>query len=427
MLINKNFFGGSLLSLILIACGSGNLQKSNNSNSDLQILLDNAISSDEAKSGHVTGIPLTFQCDGLYGNQPLSIATGKINNQPNAANLPVDAIFEIASLSKSFLAVVALQLSDEINPKTSQKYFGENGLDTTVGEILRDDFYSKWKNVKLRQLLNMTSPIIERNDTEINQTWSDDPYHYFLTSEILKIIHDKYDLKTGKDWYYSNTNYILMSEIITKVTGVSAKDQVINRIIKPLHLSHTYYIANLPRKEISEQQESLFMSGYFYSDFSPQSEKAYFGVDTTQFSLSFANGSGSMLSSTADINNYIRELFTPNSRLLTSSQFKQLTTFVAIQDEDKYKSGDVLNDGINQNSPYGFGLGIYAQYASINGKNAIIYTYTGELQGFKAQWGYVKDNHASFVVAINSTESNASHLFTKLVNKSVEKIFTDCN
>ena len=169
------------------------------------------------------------------------------------------------------------------------------------------------------------------------------------------------------------------------------------------------------------------MSGYFYSDFSPQSQYAYFGVDTTQFSLSFANGSGSMLSSTADVNTYIHELFASNSKLLTSSQFKELTTFVAMQDEGTYKSGESINDGINKNVPFGYGLGIGAMYIEMpDGKNAVVYNHSGELQGFKTQWGYVKDKDASFVTAINSTHPDASHVLNKLVNTSVEKIFTDC-
>jgi len=93
----------------------------NSTKYDLQTILNKTLTSKDAIDAHISGIPLTFQCSGFNNNEPVSLATGKINDQSNTT-LPIDAMYQIGSETKSFTAVVALQLEAE-------GVFGSKGLD----------------------------------------------------------------------------------------------------------------------------------------------------------------------------------------------------------------------------------------------------------------------------------------------------------
>ena len=310
---------------------------------DLQSVLDNALKNKGADV-HVTGVPLTFQCDSVNNGYPITISSGKISNENNARDLPVDAIYQIGSETKSFVAVIALQLADEINPYTGDRYFGKNGLDSTVGQVLSNPVSSEtwnatWNNVTLRQLLNMTSHIPDYIDgTAPNYTdgmlyaYSENPYQYFSTEYLLSLVAHKPLIAQG--WEYSNTNYLIMGKIITKLTGKSIEKQITDRIINKIGLMHTYYVKNNPLYAITNvDQQPLLMSGYYYGmDGIPEqalkTQYFYFGVDVKLQTLSWAKSAGSMISTTTDINAYIHALFTNKAQggLLTSQQLNQLTS-----------------------------------------------------------------------------------------------------
>ena len=108
------FLVSNFSSFFIFNCGGNSLGGSVSNSINLQPLLDKVVNSKEAQDAFITGIPMTFQCNGLNNNQPVSFASGKINNRPGPNKLPLEAIFQIGSITKSFTAVVALQLADEI-------------------------------------------------------------------------------------------------------------------------------------------------------------------------------------------------------------------------------------------------------------------------------------------------------------------------
>ncbi|MDQ5921802.1 MAG: D-alanyl-D-alanine carboxypeptidase [Pseudomonadota bacterium] len=418
-----------ILMLTIMIIGSQQVIASNNP--DLQTMLDGVLASQDAESGSVTGIPLTFQCNGVNNNQPITIASGKLSNEPNSQNLPIDAIYQIGSDSKSFTAVVALQLEYE-------GLFGIKGLDSTVGEMLGNDVYPKWKDLKLRQLLNMTSGIPEYDNVEIiAQTYADDPTHFFDTDDLLKsVANNKLDFTPGTNYKYSNTGYVLMNKIITQRSGISYKQQVTDRIISKLGLTNTYYIEDIPENAIPDEkkwQTSLLMSGYYIEGpdtITYHTKYLYPGVDIKTYSLSITNAPGAIISNSADLNTYLRALFTvdaPNA-LLTKPELEELTTFVAQSDSSKYKAGQIINGDVDKDTPMAYGLGISEAYFELpSGQGIVMYAHEGGTYGFYSMWEYQKNGDVSFTYSTNSNSILSAKTIFNIHTQLLDTITNYCS
>ncbi len=409
--------------------------------SHLQKVLDEILQRPNVESGFVTGIPLAYQNN---KNAPLIIASGKMSKESNAENLQQDAIFQVGSITKTFIGILSLKLAHEINPKTNQKYFGEKGLDSMVGDILGEQpssqFWNKaWNRVTLRQLLNMTSGI--PNYTEASQIlmiMMNNPYDNFSINDGLSYVAtESIQFNPGKGYYYSNTNYLIMGLVIAKVTDPenpynldSVQSQLKNKIFEKLQLNHTYFVENLPESSITRTwQQSLLMSGYLVADIPESLQTKYFynGVDIKGYSLSLASTAGSIISNTSDVNKFIQAIFSQDSNFLTQDEKAELTNFVAMKDEGGYKAGeqiDALTTAVNK----GFGLGYAASVIPTqDGTSEVIYFKPGGTTGFSSQWVYAKDKNISTVFTLNSVTNLRCNLQFEIINQAFNTAIDSCD
>jgi D-alanyl-D-alanine carboxypeptidase len=422
--MNKNLKKNILLGLILGAPIFSVCALNNNTISptiNLQIVLEKAIKEKEEQGAHLTGSPLTFQCHGV---NHITIATGKISN--NGDVLSQEALFQAGSMSKSFVAVIALQLSQEGR-------FGAKGLDSTVGEVLPNPpaYWNKtWNKITLRQLLNMTSGLQDPASTDasnIIRQYVHKPYQNITTDELLTAAQNQSLLfEPGQGWHYSDLGYLILHKLITQITGQSLKEHISLRILKPLHLEHTFYIEHLPQIEIPAAQHKLLMSGYAYLS-QPEylSQYVYPGVDVKNYSLSWMNAAGSIITNTIDLNGYIKALFSHDGILLTQKQFEELTTLVAEQSDAFYKAGSPLSKPTN--TIRGYGLGIEAlSLSDPHGKDIVLYEHGGNTMGFMAAWLYEPDRKASITLSVNSTDESSHLILNTLMNTTLSKMVSEC-
>jgi D-alanyl-D-alanine carboxypeptidase len=146
--------------------------------------------------------------------------------------VPVDGRFRAGSITKTFVATVILQLVDE----------DELRLDDPVAAwlpgVVTDD------RIRVRHLLNHTSglydvvrtlPMPPQPEFFANRwrTWTADE----LIARALA--HPATFEPPGEAYSYSNTGYLLLGEIIEKVTGQPYDAEIERRIIWPLGLSGT--------------------------------------------------------------------------------------------------------------------------------------------------------------------------------------------
>ncbi len=147
--------------------------------------------------------------------------------------------FRIASISKTFTAVVVLQLVDEgkasLDDKLSQ--YGEGGFGVPNAG-----------NISVRQLLNHTSGIFDWSDTARGladlcaRTPAESSLLVYTPPEMVEyaVSTDPY-FPPGDGFQYSDTNYILLGLIIEEATGFSLQSEIAGRLIGPLGLDDTVY------------------------------------------------------------------------------------------------------------------------------------------------------------------------------------------
>lgn len=345
-----------------------------------------------ANSEHFTATAITTQC-GNSGT-PVTAFVGQMGINDHR-QLNTNSIFQIGSITKSFIAVVLLQLEQEhhANPFS---------LNDTVGMWFKNadgtPTYPEWQNVTIQQLLNMTSGIPNYvDDPDFWQNFVLHPYDKFSPQMILAYsINKPIKFKPGMGWYYSDSGYFLLGMLIEKITGKDygiydpIQQEIKARITNKLNLRNTYYVPNLPEEVVNQNQ---LMHGYAESS-GGMPTGIPDGTDISLYSLSIANAAGAIISTTEDINTYIHALYT-DGRLLNNNQLIQLESLVS------NKSGrPMINQ--NQDDHLGYGLGIINLFFN----NKVYYWYSGITTGFEMVYFIDPETFNSVVIAINSTGEN---------------------
>jgi CubicO group peptidase (beta-lactamase class C family) len=206
------------------------------------------------------------------GKEPEFHARGWKNREKK---IPADphALFKIASIGKLYDAVSITKLvSDKrvsLN-KTLADYFPE-----LVGRIEHAE------RITLKMMVQHRSGIPNLTDTP--NFWTDPPKS---NKEALERILDlPADFEPGKKYEYSNSNYLLISELIEKVVGYPKFQFIQEEILLPLGLKNTF-------GSIHEVNLEDVMSGY------------HVGVDEDLKTADY----GSMLATAEDVGIFIRAL-----------------------------------------------------------------------------------------------------------------------
>lgn len=167
------------------------------------------------------------------GQGSWSIAAG-ISDLETAAPMRLDDHVRIASITKTFVATVVLQLVAE------GKLSLDDRLEPFITGIPNGD------EITIRQLLNMTAGLYNYiNEPAIAVDYDRDPLLPFTPQQAVEIVraHGEADFAPGTRSQYSDTNYILLGLIIEQVTGRSVAAEITERIIVPLGLTQTSFAA----------------------------------------------------------------------------------------------------------------------------------------------------------------------------------------
>jgi D-alanyl-D-alanine carboxypeptidase len=154
------------------------------------------------------------------------------------------ALFKLASISKLYDAVAIAKLvnSNRLSlDNTLADYFPE-----LVGRI------ENAENITLRLMVQHRSGIPNLTDTP--GFWENPPKS---SKEALELVLDlPANFKPDEYYEYSNTNYLLISELIKKVVGYDNFQFYREEILNPLGLKHTF-------GSLSEVDINQVMSGYY--------------------------------------------------------------------------------------------------------------------------------------------------------------------
>jgi CubicO group peptidase (beta-lactamase class C family) len=159
------------------------------------------------------------------GSEILRKGYGLANFDWRVANTP-ETRFAIGSVSKSFTALVVLQLAE----------LGALDLDATISEYLPKYRMDTGSVVTIRQLLTHTDGIPNyTSDASFRQSYENGvPYP---TSEfIARYCSGDTEFTPGSQYRYGNAGFSILGAIVEKVTGETFGDAVAHQILQPLHM-----------------------------------------------------------------------------------------------------------------------------------------------------------------------------------------------
>jgi len=212
------------------------------------------------------------------GDEVTSLAEGVADlddDRPAEADDPV----RIASISKSVLAVVVLQLVEE----------GELALDSTVQEILPGLLTTAPADVTVEQLLAHTSGMpdyVEQlmPDADAAIDGRDAVYE---PEELVGIAQRlPWVAAPGTTFHYTNAGYTVLGLMVEEVTGESFADLMAERVFEPVGMDATFDPADAAMPEDALQ-------GYMTVD----GER----IDMTEYEPSFWSFGASLVSTVGDV------------------------------------------------------------------------------------------------------------------------------
>jgi D-alanyl-D-alanine carboxypeptidase len=269
----------------------------------------------------------------------------------------------IASVTKTFVAVVALQLVGE----------GRLRLDDTVGARL-PGVLPYADGVTLRQLLDHSSGIPDDVPTVLMQVFHGDPLRVWTPAQLIGLAADKPPrFPAGAGWAYSNTDYVLAALMIERATGHSLERELADRILRPLHLRHTSFPvgqAVLPAPAPHGYSLDLDARGR------PQPGPLR---DVSRYSPSFGWGAGNGVSDVRDLARFYRALL--DGRLLSPWLRRQALTTVATGQPGRR-----------------YGLGIELRQTPLG----TLAGHDGDILGFSVRVRSSLDGRRQAIVAVNA-------------------------
>ncbi|MBB3773771.1 outer membrane autotransporter protein [Angulomicrobium tetraedrale] len=286
-----------------------------------------------------------------------------------------DTYFGYRSITKSFVTTVIMQLAEE----------GRIGLDDPVGNYV--DGVPGGEVMTIRQLAQMRSGLFNYTESSaFAAQFGVDPSKAWTARELLAFAFaEPLQFTPGASYQYSNSNTILLGEVIAAATGNDWSDEVSRRLTGPLGLT-----------SVINQGAGLMPTpnavGYIdvNDGTGPESLAA--------FNATGAGASGALVGVIADAERWGKAVGT--GELLSKRDFvERLKSF-----------GSTKPDPLSpEYDSYGFGMGEISGFIG----------HTGNGLGFEALVMYDRANDRTITILINASNPDdpdaPAHLFKQLL------------
>lgn len=280
--------------------------------------------------------------------------------------ITTDTVFDIGSNSKQFTVFAILLLEDE----------GLLSTDESVSEHW-PEFPGFGHTITLDHLIGHTSGVRDYLSLMAFGGWNllDD---LVTDAQGLRLIERQRELNfaPGENWVYSNSGYMILAEIVARVSGMSFSDFVDERIFTPLGMDDSWF------RDDHRRIVKRFAEGY-----APMPERGY-----ARMPISFASvGAGGMLTTLDDLARWDANFYDP----LVGNQ-----TIL-----DKMHRIHRLNNG----TPTGYGGGlIITEY---NGRRLVY--HGGDLGGYHANIVRFPEEEFTVITLANTFDLDSNTLLMK--------------
>lgn len=299
----------------------------------------------EMKAQKIPGVSIVVRRNGKIEK---IAGYGVASLELNAPATP-DTIYQSGSMGKQFTAAGILLLAED----------GKLSLDDRLAKFFPDGPPS-WHRITIRQLLTHTSGIKDYSDEyDMRADWTEDKQ--IAVAKTIPL-----DFEPGTQWSYSNTGYLILGILTSKLAGKHWSEFQSERIFKPLGMTTA--------RMISEQDIIPNRSaGYELDDKGEVKNQEWVSptVNTT--------GDGALYFSVKDLAAWDAAL--DAGKFLSPEHFKEWWTPVTLANGTTY--------------PYGFGWGIQEQ------RGHLVIEHGGAWQGFRTQIARYPEQHLSVSVLTN--------------------------
>ncbi|MER6912746.1 serine hydrolase domain-containing protein [Streptomyces sp. NPDC000594] len=295
-------------------------------------------------------------------------------------------VFRAASITKTFVATVVLQLAAE----------GRLSLDDTVERWLPgvvDGNGNDGSRITLRHLLQHTSGIHNWDHTDITGDTAEDfqrtRFDRIAPEEsVAHAVRHRPDFPPARPgdpaprWNYSNPGYLLAGMIVEKATGNPWAEEVERRIIRPLGLRGTRAPGDDPYLRGPHARTYHVFRG---------SDR---WTDTTDRNMTSADAAGALISTRGDLDRFYTALL--RGRLLPPAQLAEMRRTVPVEGV----IGELL-PGL------GYGLGLMKQPLGCGGDR---WGHGGDLDGTTIRTGFTTDGERSVVITASGKTAEFDRL-----------------
>jgi D-alanyl-D-alanine carboxypeptidase len=302
----------------------------------------------------------------IDGKQIVDTQVGMFANSAQAKLKPdADTQYRIGSISKTFTAVMILQLVEE----------GKLSLDTKLAKFFPD--LNNADTITIEQLLRHRSGLGSITADPTYRSWSTQPK---TRPEMLQIIaRQPTRFKPDERARYSNTNYLLLGYIIEDLSGNSYADELKTRIVDRIGLKRTAYATK------ADEDANVAISFTWSSNqWTPRAET----------DPSIPHGAGSVMSTPSDLIVFIESLFA--GKLVSEASLTKMTTMV-----------DRMGMGIMQ-VPFG---------------SRKAFSHNGGIDGFQSSLGYFPEDHVAIAMIGNGFNYGMNDVMIGLLSIAFERDF----
>lgn len=291
-------------------------------------------------------------------------------NRQNGTTLTSKSKFRICSITKTFTAVLIMQLYEQ----------GKIDLNSPVSRYF-PEYQGAGKNkITIDNLLTYSSGldnIDQRDEAIYSSQMSPDAL-------IAKYFSGKLLTEPGKQFSYKNADFIILGKIIEKITGKPFAVVLEQNILKPLQMTNTSYLKN-------GDIVGGLANGYLFD----KTTKTFRNDDPFWIDNFYA--AGAMYSTVEDLLKFDQAIF--NNKILS----KKTVNLMLVPRPELYSVG------------YGFWISP-VQFGAVKARAA---DRQGEISGNKASWIHLIDQKKTVIILSNSDATDINEMRSKFVSASL--------
>jgi D-alanyl-D-alanine carboxypeptidase len=274
--------------------------------------------------------------------------TGKAQVEKNHKR-PVtpDTAFSAGSITKTFVGALVMKLVER----------GVLHLDDRISAWLPT--YPNAKHLLISELLQHTSGLFDYFDNPAyNPAVFGHKHHLWTVPEILALVLHPY-FAPGTHWHYSNTDFILLGQILESVTHAGLGNLIRNKLVKTLHLANTDFQDREPK--LPDEANGYLWSG---SGWIGWDDGSNYRPNPSAATVAWA--AGALLATPTDLVRWAHALYAEGSIV-------DATSVAAMTDFNKHDYGLATERFFTTNNPQ---------------TQRPLWGHAGSLRGFEAQMWY---------------------------------------